>query len=111
TRATSQNGSSASARACAAGRPGGGARGRGWYTIRARIPGHLPPEDPGRVDVRPNRTRRDGTSVSRESRGHVCGRMTRPVATKAQDRRKVRLSRALGIPLTPKAARYIEKRP
>jgi len=31
--------------------------------------------------------------------------------TKAQDRRKVRLSRALGIPLTPKAARYLEKRP
>ena len=32
-------------------------------------------------------------------------------ASKAQDRRKVRLSRALGIPLTPKAARYLEKRP
>ncbi|MBI5160467.1 MAG: 30S ribosomal protein S4 [Micrococcales bacterium] len=31
--------------------------------------------------------------------------------TKSQDRRKVRLSRALGIPLTPKAARYLEKRP
>ena len=33
------------------------------------------------------------------------------MTTKAQDRRKVRLSRALGIPLTPKAARYLEKRP
>jgi hypothetical protein len=33
------------------------------------------------------------------------------VTTKSQDRRKVRLSRALGIPLTPKAARYLEKRP
>lgn len=33
------------------------------------------------------------------------------MVTKAQDRRKVRLSRALGIPLTPKAARYMEKRP
>ena len=31
--------------------------------------------------------------------------------TKSQDRRKVRLPRALGIPLTPKAARYLEKRP
>ena len=31
--------------------------------------------------------------------------------TKSQDRRKVRLSRALGIALTPKAARYLEKRP
>jgi small subunit ribosomal protein S4 len=31
--------------------------------------------------------------------------------TKSQDRRKVRLSRALGIPLTPKAAKYMEKRP
>ena len=33
------------------------------------------------------------------------------MTTKSQDRRKVRLSRALGIPLTPKAARYLEKRP
>ncbi|WP_156761862.1 30S ribosomal protein S4 [Microbacterium karelineae] len=33
------------------------------------------------------------------------------MVTKAQDRRKVRLSRALGIALTPKAARYLEKRP
>src|SRR5690606_6363616 len=33
------------------------------------------------------------------------------VATKSQDRRKVRLSRALGVALTPKAARYLEKRP
>jgi small subunit ribosomal protein S4 len=33
------------------------------------------------------------------------------VPTKSQDRRKVRLSRALGIALTPKAARYLEKRP
>ena len=33
------------------------------------------------------------------------------MVTKSQDRRKVRLSRALGIPLTPKAARYLEKRP
>lgn len=31
--------------------------------------------------------------------------------TKSQDRRKVRLSRSLGIALTPKAARYLEKRP
>jgi len=31
--------------------------------------------------------------------------------TKSQDRRKVRLSRALGVALTPKAARYLEKRP
>jgi small subunit ribosomal protein S4 len=31
--------------------------------------------------------------------------------TKSQDRRKVRLSRALGIALTPKAAKYLEKRP
>jgi small subunit ribosomal protein S4 len=33
------------------------------------------------------------------------------VPTKNQARRKVRLSRALGIALTPKAARYLEKRP
>ena len=33
------------------------------------------------------------------------------MVTKSQDRRKVRLSRALGIPLTPKAAKYLEKRP
>lgn len=33
------------------------------------------------------------------------------MVTKAQDRRKVRLSRSLGIALTPKAARYLEKRP
>jgi len=33
------------------------------------------------------------------------------VTTKSQDRRKVRLSRALGVALTPKAARYLEKRP
>ncbi len=33
------------------------------------------------------------------------------MVTKSQDRRKVRLSRALGVPLTPKAARYMEKRP
>ena len=33
------------------------------------------------------------------------------MVTKSQDRRKVRLSRALGIALTPKAARYMEKRP
>ena len=33
------------------------------------------------------------------------------LVTKSQDRRKVRLSRALGIPLTPKAAKYLEKRP
>ena len=33
------------------------------------------------------------------------------MVTKSQDRRKFRLSRALGIPLTPKAARYLEKRP
>src|SRR5690606_10682484 len=32
------------------------------------------------------------------------------MVTKAQDRRKVRLSRSLGIALTPKAARYLEKR-
>lgn len=33
------------------------------------------------------------------------------MVTKAQDRRKVRLSRALGIALTPKAQRYMENRP
>ncbi len=33
------------------------------------------------------------------------------MTTKSQDRRKVRLSRALGIALTPKAAKYLEKRP
>ena len=33
------------------------------------------------------------------------------MATKSQDRRKVRLSRALGVALTPKAAKYLEKRP
>ncbi len=33
------------------------------------------------------------------------------MVTKSQDRRKVRLSRALGIPLTPKAQRHMEKRP
>ena len=31
--------------------------------------------------------------------------------TKSQDRRKIRLSRALGIPLTPKSVKYLEKRP
>ena len=33
------------------------------------------------------------------------------MVTKSQDRRKVRLSRALGVALTPKAAKYLEKRP
>jgi len=33
------------------------------------------------------------------------------VSTKSRARTKVRLSRALGIPLTPKAARILEKRP
>ena len=33
------------------------------------------------------------------------------MAVAKQERRKVRESRALGIPLTPKAARYLEKRP
>src|SRR3954454_23024234 len=33
------------------------------------------------------------------------------VSTKSRTRSKTRLSRALGIPLTPKAARYLEKRP
>jgi len=33
------------------------------------------------------------------------------VATKSRTRSKTRLSRALGIPLTPKAAKYLEKRP
>ena len=33
------------------------------------------------------------------------------MTTKSQDRRKVRLSRALGIPLTPKSAKYLERRP
>jgi small subunit ribosomal protein S4 len=33
------------------------------------------------------------------------------VATKSRTRSKTRLSRALGIPLTPKAAKYFEKRP
>lgn len=32
-------------------------------------------------------------------------------ASKSQDRRKVRLSRALGVALTPKAARILEQRP
>src|SRR6201991_2026376 len=33
------------------------------------------------------------------------------MSTKARTRGKVKLSRALGIPLTPKAAKYLEKRP
>jgi len=33
------------------------------------------------------------------------------VSTKSRTRSKTKLSRALGIPLTPKAARYLEKRP
>ncbi len=33
------------------------------------------------------------------------------MATKSRTRSKTRLSRALGIPLTPKAAKYLEKRP
>ena len=33
------------------------------------------------------------------------------MATKSRDRSKTRLSRALGVPLTPKAAKYLEKRP
>jgi len=47
--------------------------------------------------------------MSRDSRGHVMKGSSMP--TKSQDRRKVRLSRALGIALTPKAAKYLEKRP
>ncbi len=47
--------------------------------------------------------------MSRDSRGHVTKGSSMP--TKSQDRRKVRLSRALGIALTPKAAKYLEKRP
>lgn len=34
-----------------------------------------------------------------------------PVSTKSRTRSKTRLSRALGIALTPKAAKYLEKRP
>jgi small subunit ribosomal protein S4 len=33
------------------------------------------------------------------------------VSTKSRTRSKTRLSRALGVPLTPKAAKYLEKRP
>ena len=33
------------------------------------------------------------------------------MSTKSRTRRKIRLSRALGIALTPKAAKYLEKRP
>ena len=33
------------------------------------------------------------------------------MSTKSRTRSKTRLSRALGIPLTPKAAKYLEKRP
>ena len=33
------------------------------------------------------------------------------MSTTSRTRSKTRLSRALGIPLTPKAARYLEKRP
>ena len=33
------------------------------------------------------------------------------VSTRSRTRSKTRLSRALGIPLTPKAAKYLEKRP
>ena len=33
------------------------------------------------------------------------------MTTKSQDRRKVRLSRALGVALTPKAARYLDLQP
>ena len=33
------------------------------------------------------------------------------MSTKSRTRSKTRLSRALGIALTPKAARYLEKRP
>jgi small subunit ribosomal protein S4 len=35
----------------------------------------------------------------------------KPVSTKSRTRSKTRLSRALGIALTPKAAKYLEKRP
>jgi small subunit ribosomal protein S4 len=43
-----------------------------------------------------------------------CQRQSRekdPVSTKSRTRSKTRLSRALGIALTPKAAKYLEKRP
>lgn len=33
------------------------------------------------------------------------------MSTRSRTRSKTRLSRALGIPLTPKAAKYLEKRP
>ncbi|MET0805667.1 MAG: 30S ribosomal protein S4, partial [Lacisediminihabitans sp.] len=33
------------------------------------------------------------------------------MSTQSRTRSKTRLSRALGIPLTPKAAKYLEKRP
>jgi small subunit ribosomal protein S4 len=78
--------------------------------VQARF-GHIPAIEFLRsVATYDREGRRRGTSVSRERRGHVSeGHTTMP--TKSQDRRKVRLSRALGIPLTPKAARYLEKRP
>ncbi len=47
--------------------------------------------------------------MSREIPGHEHGRT--PVSTKSRTRSKTRLSRALGIALTPKAAKYLEKRP
>jgi small subunit ribosomal protein S4 len=48
--------------------------------------------------------------VSRDSRGHVL-KGTTSVAKDSRTRSKTRLSRALGIALTPKAAKYLEKRP
>ena len=45
--------------------------------------------------------------MSRDSRGHVMKGSSMP--TKSQDRRKVRLSRALGIALTPKAAKQMRE--
>jgi small subunit ribosomal protein S4 len=47
--------------------------------------------------------------VSSDIRCHVIER--KYVSTKSRTRSKTRLSRALGIPLTPKAAKYLEKRP
>ena len=42
---------------------------------------------------------------------HVRSQRKSPVSTKSRTRSKTRLSRALGIALTPKAAKYLEKRP
>ena len=68
-----------------------------------------PHTPPGRLR-RASEQRGAGVYV-REQRQTLPCHERKHVSTTSRSRSKIRLSRALGIPLTPKAAKYLEKRP